>query len=752
MTSEGSKRRDFLSLVFITKSISKRLLIKILKRDNQLHLFRRLEQCSIKQVNFETAVEFLKLCQNFDLTPTFARVDKTKSEKWNRSSAAFEQNVVSEELRQKTKHLPELRREIREVYREIQEECLPLRFICILKTIVFLRNEQYQQQMSVHTKKIARLLNADTNIDEHIKNISSYRLSFFQKLVLCRGLNFALPQRISSREIHATFEKAYWKLEPKLEDSNERELAAATLRSIALNYSERKGPTPPKAMLRAISQLKKRDDIVITKPDKGSGVVIMDKSDYVRLLKESSINDEEKFAPVSLERPRTRGRPPKFYHPLLQKEKELTSTVQKILPKNIADSVVQKGSRLAHLYGLPKTHKKKLAMRPILSATGTYNYKLAKWLDEKLKPLSVNDHTVGDIFVFADELREMKIKEHDVLVSYDVSSLFTNVPVDETIESIAERAFEKDWFNKEHDLNITKQALIELLRIATKNQLFQFEGNLYEQVDGVAMGSPLGPLMANAFMCNIEKQLETENKMPAFYKRYVDDTLSAMPDVEAAIDFLTTLNNSHPSIDFTMELEENGRLPFLGMNLSSTWKTFHEECERLKEIFSRLCYPEDHVQSTIRLFVDSQVSEESRTHVDEKRGDPIRVVLPFKDQKSANAVRRQLADLSRKISADITPVYTSKKIKEEIRVREEKPPLVSQQCVVYQFKCDLCDAGYVGYTCRHLHQRIEEHKGATIGDHLREKHALEPNNIAKSLRILRKCQNKFDCLVFEMFL
>jgi hypothetical protein len=53
---------------------------------------------------------------------------------------------------------------------------------------------------------------------------------------------------------------------------------------------------------------------------------------------------------------------------------------------------------LAHLYGLPKTHKKKLAMRPMLSATGMYNFKLAKWLDEKLKPLSVNDHTVSDIF------------------------------------------------------------------------------------------------------------------------------------------------------------------------------------------------------------------------------------------------------------------------------------------------------------------------------------------------------------------
>jgi len=70
--------------------------------------------------------------------------------------------------------------------------------------------------------------------------------------------------------------------------------------------------------------------------------------------------------PVSLERPRTPGRPLKHYHPLLQKEKELSSVVQRILRKANADSVIQKGSRLAHLYGLPKTHKKKLAMCPSL--------------------------------------------------------------------------------------------------------------------------------------------------------------------------------------------------------------------------------------------------------------------------------------------------------------------------------------------------------------------------------------------------
>ena len=83
-----------------------------------------------------------------------------------------------------------------------------------------------------------------------------------------------------------------------------------------------------------------------------------------------------------------------------------------------------------------------------LSASGTYDYKLAKWLDEKLKPLFVNDHTINDIFLFANELHEMEINEHDPLGSYEVFSLLTNIPVDKTFESTAERTFENSWFNE----------------------------------------------------------------------------------------------------------------------------------------------------------------------------------------------------------------------------------------------------------------------------------------------------------------
>ena len=144
--------------------------------------------------------------------------------------------------------------------------------------------------------------------------------------------------------------------------------------------------------------------------------------------------------------------------------------------------------------------------------------------------------------------------------------------------------------------------------------------------------------------------------------------------------------------------------------LASTWKLFHLECECIKETFSRLRYPRELVESTIRRFIDVKVSEASHAQETEECAASIRIILPFKDQKSANSVRRQLADLSRKINTKISPVYTSRKIKNEIKVKEDKPALVNQQCVVYSIKCDLCDAGYVGYTCRHLHQRIEEHK------------------------------------------
>ena len=115
--------------------------------------------------------------------------------------------------------------------------------------------------------------------------------------------------------------KAYWNIEPHLASDDLKELTAMTLRSLALDYLNHKGLRHPKTLLNAINELRNWDDIVVTKPDKGPWVVVMDKSEYLRLLPEASINDTSKFRPVDTQRPRTRGRPVKYYHPLLQQEK-----------------------------------------------------------------------------------------------------------------------------------------------------------------------------------------------------------------------------------------------------------------------------------------------------------------------------------------------------------------------------------------------------------------------------------------------
>ena len=137
---------------------------------------------------------------------------------------------------------------------------------------------------------------------------------------------------------------------------------------------------------------------------------------------------------------------------------------------------------------------------------------------------------ISDTFEFVNEVHELVINKEDILVSYDVSSLFTNVPLEETIELLADKAFINNWFTETYHLNLNKLDLVDLLRAATKDQLFTFNGQLYEQTDGVATGSPLGPLLANAFMYSIEDldTLEREGKMPKYYKRFVDDTLTIM--------------------------------------------------------------------------------------------------------------------------------------------------------------------------------------------------------------------------------
>ena len=161
------------------------------------------------------------------------------------------------------------------------------------------------------------------------------------------------------------------------------------------------------------------------------------------------------------------------------------------------------------------------------------------------------------------------------------------------------------------------------------------------------------------------------------------------------------------------------------------------------------------MDSTVKTFLISRVTDQSLLQSKSTTENTIRVVIPFKDQVSANIVKTQLKDLSVKLQVNVQPVFTSRKIAHEFPTNEPKPQLIDQQCVVYNFKCDQCDASYVGYTRGHLFVRVDgpRSKTSSVRKHYDNRHPGRiPVDLHSCFKVLKKCQNKFDCLVNEMLL
>ena len=90
-------------------------------------------------------------------------------------------------------------------------------------------------------------------------------------------------------------------------------------------------------------------------------------------------------------------------------------------------------------------------------------------------------------------------------------------------------------------------------------------------------------------------------------------------------------------------------------------------------------------------------------------------------------------------------MFASRKIEQELNVKEAKPPIVNEQCVVYNFQCDLCDTGYVGYTRGHLHNRVKGHKqkqSSTIAKHYKNVHGVIPQDLLKHFEVITKMQEQ----------
>ena len=290
--------------------------------------------------------------------------------------------------------------------------------------------------------------------------------------------------------------------------------------------------------------------------------------------------------------------------------------------------------------------------RPILSAIGTPTYNLAKFLVPILSPLTVNEFTVHDSFSFAEEV--VNFDANCIMASLGVESLFTNIPLDETIENCINDLFS----NNDTVHNFIKEDLKELLKFASYESFFTFDNEYYSQLDGAAMVSRLRPTLASAFLCHFEKQWLSDcpqDFCPNIYRSYVDDIFVTFNSHEQLKKFVEYMNAKHPNIKFTFEHEHNNSFSFLYVkiccennklttsvyrkptfsgvftnfksfiptvykfglvytllrrcfNITSSYEIFHNEINALKQILKLNGYPTQFIDRCIKQFLQKKNS------------------------------------------------------------------------------------------------------------------------------------------------
>jgi len=217
----------------------------------------------------------------------------------------------------------------------------------------------------------------------------------------------------------------------------------------------------------------------------------------------------------------------------------------------------------------PKTHKdiRNPPLRPIVSQIGTVTYSTAKYLNSVITPYMNKHYMIESTYEFIQIARTTESPK--CLASLDVVSLFTNVPVKETIKIILDAVY---GHPSKSPPKIPRIILEELILICTTQTPFKSpNGQLYQQVDGVSMGTPLGPTLANFYMSHLENNIFSQNLIvkPTVYCRYIDDIFLVIDNVQD-LEKLKKNFEENSILQFTYELETKKQIPFLDTLVSRT--------------------------------------------------------------------------------------------------------------------------------------------------------------------------------------
>ena len=554
-------------------------------------------------------------------------------------------------------------------------------------------------------------------------NLSSKEISADVSKAVGYGLSFAIIDQPSPQSIATSLTKLekHCQIPKENLDIAKGIVYGATTNPQQCNFPER--------FQRSLKELKKDQSIKIAKADKANSIVVLDKTEYMSKM-EDLLNDQTTYRKLR-------------NNPQDEVIKTFNSGLRKILKNNkdLINKFISVAPSLPYMYGTVKTHKPGNPMRPIISSVGSVTYKLSKWLTKILSPIlgTISGSHVINSVDLVNKLNNIQITPNVKLVSFDVCSLFTKVPIDDVLNYLSDEL-------DNYDLPLPSNDILALIKLCIKDCKFTFNGQYYLQTFGMAMGNPLSPLLSNLYMEFFEREYVTRltsQRIPWF--RYVDDILSVWPADLNVDDFLVTLNEQVPSIKFTLETENENCLPFLDLlihrnnfdlkysiyrkptnNLSyvhyfsghspnvkkSIFSSMYlralrivspeymdEEVMKINSIGKKLCYPAHFLE---KCFVAAKKKYYSPVVTPQEREIPKNILcLPY-SQGFRNIIPMLKA-------LQVTVVFNYGHTIKSILIKNSP---MNESNIVYKIPCNNCNSFYIGQSGKELNKRITQHRYA----------------------------------------
>ncbi|CAF1610357.1 unnamed protein product, partial [Rotaria magnacalcarata] len=475
--------------------------------------------------------------------------------------------------------------------------------------------------------------------------------------------------------------------------------------------------------------------------------------------------------------------------PTLTNEDQLIRLLSRLKKENFITEVEYKvakpsGSRLARLYGLPKLHEENCPLRPVMSAIKTVNYGLGKMLTSRLSHLRQSQYVIKDSSDFVTKLKNTKNVDK-LMISFDVVSLFTNVPLTFTIDYILNQLYP-----------VCSTNCLQLSKTTSKTH-FSFNDKIYVQHDGVAMGAPLAPIIADISMAYLETTLMDEliSLGVCEWHRYVDDTFVFINPNANVNDILSVLNGFHPSMKFTHKVEKDNELEFLevkviriperhtfettiyrkptftglmtnwnsyvpieykkssitsmmdrALRICSTYQLLSTEFNEIRKIAKLNDYPTSMVDTLIGIKFSKyrnkqQQSNEPTTNNSNDNRQIIYVEIPYVE-KITSELKKRTQHLVSKLRTDLNIKFFSKPPSNTNTYFQTKDPITKHMLsdVVYSVKCKDCGQLYIGKTERQCIRRLHEHGAPKTTFNIQQhvNHELDDSELRRSARLKNK--------------